>query len=526
MKRKFLVFLALLTFSVVFAQQYKIETVTYNITGATWKYSIEENIKIDKKRVFTSEQEFMNYFRDLQQRFYNERIFESATLDFTITAPDKTPQNDKESGDTGTLNSRPEQEGLYLVHITVTTVDSHHLLVVPYPKYNSNSGTNLKLKVKDTNFLGSMEELSGDISFAIETDDEDRGKDYVFGLSADFAIPFPAGVFKAKWINSWAASFTVGEDTPEWNVSTGIVLSLPFDKFSLDWTFKQSTAHDFDYIKYGDEFYYTEYAEFAIPITLHEIDNWGKVYYTPLISATYNWDTDGIDKNNDDLSSPFYKIGHGLSTERVNWYGNFRRGLSLKFDQYIGYNTQRYDIVPFVSGEAKIFLAFKYLGMNMDAYAFASKNSTTKIGGRLRGIKDDQKYSTGDPEIDSHYATRPDSAIVVNMDMPFHIFTFNFSDSKHLRFLRVFDCELQIAPFFDFALLRNKATNTHLWFKDGFYAGGLEFLVFPKKWRSLVVRASAGIDLGRIIVPSSYINKDWRKEVSKYEIEIGVGLHY
>ena len=112
------------------------------------------------------------------------------------------------------------------------------------------------------------------------------------------------------------------------------------------------------------------------------------------------------------------------------------------------------------------------------------------------------------------------------MDMPFHIFTFNFSDSKHLHFLRVFDCELQIAPFFDFALLRNKATNTHLWFKDGFYAGGLEFLVFPQKWRSLVVRASAGIDLGRIIVPSSYINKDWRKEVSKYEIEIGVGLHY
>ena len=91
--------------------------------------------------------------------------------------------------------------------------------------------------------------------------------------------------------------------------------------------------------------------------------------------------------------------------------------------------------------------------------------------------------------------------------------------------MNIFNCELQISPFFDFALLRNKATGTNFYMNDGFYAGGLEFLVYPQKWRSLVVRASAGVDLGRLIMPARFFNKDWRDEVSKYEIEIGVGLH-
>lgn len=500
------IFLIPLFFSaVLYAQQYKIDSVSYNITGSTWQYSLEQNIKIDKKRIFNNEDELVNYINDLKQRFYNERNFESSELDFTVDLPD--------------------ENNICLVHITATTKDSHHFLAVPYPKYNSNSGTTLKLKVKDTNFLGSMNDLSSDISFEIEKNVDDS-TDYKWGLSAAFDLPFAAGPFDAKWTNSWDGSFTIGESSPEWNLSTGVVFSLPFDRFSLDWTFEQSTSRDFDYTEYDDEIYYTEFAQFAIPITLQDIDNWGKVYYTPSVSATYNWDKNGINAENDDLSSPIYKVGHSIKTERVNWYGNFRKGLSLEFTQSIGYNTQRYDIIPFASAEAKIFLAFKYLGMCMDAYGFASKNSSTKIGERLRGIKDDQYYSTDDPEIDSEYATRPDSAIVVNMDMPFKIFTFDVTDSRYFHFLKVFNCEFQIAPFFDFALLRNKATGTNFWFKDGFYSGGLEFLVFPQKWRSLVVRASAGVDLGRIIVPDSYINTDWRSGVSKYELEIGVGLHY
>ena len=506
-KLKVFILSALLSLlAAAFAQQYKIADVNYDITGITRKYALSQKIKIDKKRIFENEEEFIKYFKDLCQRFYNERNFDSSQLDFSV--------------------DKPNENNLCLVHINIVTVDSHHFLAVPYPKYNSNSGTNLKLKVKDTNFLGSLETLTSDISFQIEKDDDDDTTNHKWGLSTDFTIPFPCGPFEAKWQNDWSGTYTVGKSAPEYSISTGVLFSLPFDTFSLDWTFTHSFYRNFDYTEYDDEIYNTESGKFSIPITLQEIDNWGKIYYTPFCSVTYNWDKNSIDKENDDLSSPLYKVGHGISTERINWHENFRKGLSIDLQQSIGYNTQRYDVVPYVSAEAKIFLDLKVLGMCMDAYAFASKNSTTKIGQRLRGIKDDQKYDTGDPEIDSKYATRPDSAIVVNMDMPIHIFTFNFNNWKYLSFMNIFNCELQISPFFDFALLRNKATGTNFYMNDGFYAGGLEFLVYPQKWRSLVVRASAGVDLGRLIMPARFFNKDWRDEVSKYEIEIGVGLHY
>ena len=495
-------------YGILAAQQYRIADIEYHITGITRQYALEQSIKIDKKRVFGSEADFMVYFNDLKQQFYNERIFASSDLDFTV--------------------SQPDAAGLCLVHLVITTVDSHHLLVVPYPKYNSNSGLNLKVKMKDTNFLGSMQTMSSDISFALEQDSDattaNSSINYVFGISADFDIPFPLGPFDSTWENSWSTTYTIGDSAPEWDISTGLIVSLPFDGYSLDWEFKQTTTRDTDYSEYDDETYYTEYAQFSIPITLQYIDNWGKVIYTPAVNATYNWDANGINKEDDDLSSPTYTIGQTLSTSRINWVGNFRQGLSLSFNQSIGYNTQRDEIIPHVSAETNIFLAFKYLGMCMDAYAFAYQNGSEKIGSRLRGIWDNQKYAdkTG---YGGDYALKPAAAIVVNMDMPFHIWTFDFDKTKHLQKLHILNCELQIAPFFDFALAKNEVTGTNFYYKDGFYSGGLEFLVYPEKWRSLVIRASAGLDLGRTVV-SRWLNTDWRSNVSKYEIDIGVGLHY
>jgi len=495
----------------IYSAQYKITDVTYHIKGITRQYALEQNIKIDKNRIFTSEEEFMTYFNDIKQQFHNQRIFAQSDLDFTVREPDEA--------------------GISGVSLTVSTIDSHHLLVVPYPKYNSNSGLDLKLKVKDTNFFGSMDTMNGEFSFQLKqdsTDDSASNSDieYVFGISTDFDIPFKSGPFNSKWENAWTASYTIGDSSLEWDMSTGFVFSLPFDGFSLDLELKQSAVrnYDSDYTKYGDDTYYTEYAGFSIPITLQYIDNWGKILYTPAVTAKYNWDKDGIDSSDDNLSSPLYTVGHTLSTSRINWIGNFRQGLSLTFNQSIGYNSQKDDIVPHVSAEANIFLAFKYLGMCMDAYAFAYQNSSEKIGSRLRGIRDDQKYSS-DTSYADDYALKVGNAIVVNMDMPFHIFTFDFDETKHLQFLHVFNCELQIAPFFDFALAKNKVTGTNFYYKDGFYCGGLEFLVFPQKWRSLVIRASAGVDLGRYVL-KRWINTDWRKDVSLYEIEIGVGLHY
>ena len=113
------------------------------------------------------------------------------------------------------------------------------------------------------------------------------------------------------------------------------------------------------------------------------------------------------------------------------------------------------------------------------------------------------------------------NALILNFDLPVHIFTTNFTKS----FLRYFNFDFQLSPFFDMALCYNKINQTYFNLKDGFYGAGLEVIVYPLKWSGITVRGSVGIDVGRKFF-ANQINTDWRQNVSKKEFSIGFGLHY
>ena len=50
-------------------------------------------------------------------------------------------------------------------------------------------------------------------------------------------------------------------------------------------------------------------------------------------------------------------------------------------------------------------------------------------------------------------------------------------------------------------------------------------LIFPQKWRSIEVRASFGVDVGRAVL-SRFIDTSWRHDVSKWELFIGLSTAY
>ena len=248
----------------------------------------------------------------------------------------------------------------------------------------------------------------------------------------------------------------------------------------------------------------------------------------------------GINEENDDLSSPLITIAHSISTARVDWIENFRQGISLEAGQSIGYNFQRKDYIPKVWAEFCGYKAFAYAGITGRLYGFAMHNGTEKIGGRLRGIRDNVKYDSDNPTIAAKKATDVPVALVGNIDFPIHIVTTHWNDwfaalfgedagiTRAFSFMRYLDFELQLSPFVDFALTKNYATGKLLSIKDGFYTGGLEMLIYPAKWRSLEVRASFGVDVGRKLIKkavSKLIDDSWRHG-SAYEISIGIGLHY
>ena len=88
--------------------------------------------------------------------------------------------------------------------------------------------------------------------------------------------------------------------------------------------------------------------------------------------------------------------------------------------------------------------------------------------------------------------------------------------------IKYFNFDLQVSPFFDMSLGYNKITQKWFHPKDGFYAGGVEFLVYPLKWSSITVRASLGVDLKGASHEANFL-----EGISKNkEIFIGIGLHY
>ncbi len=526
MKKIIIALSSLVLGSALFASSYRIKSAEYKITGSranftgkTREYSLKTKVPVDYKRIFNNEDELVEYINDLKQQIENTRNFEKVSVDFSVSEPNENDES--------------------LVLLQISTYDSMHFIAAPYPKYSSGDSLNLTVKMKDTNFLGSMETMTGEAKFAFELDENDKPTDTLVGLGFDFETPFQLASLDATWENSFDFSYTFGDSTPEWNIDTGLNLTKKFNKFSVETTFNQIFAKNLDYkeedlngkvVHYGDDTYFGEKIGLSIPITIQEINNWGKIYYTPFFEGTYYWDFDGISSENTDLSSPVISFGQTLSTERVNWIENFRNGLSLSITNSFGYNFQTYSFIPSVTGEILAYKAFKHFAINTDIYGFAVMNGTKSFGERLRGIRDDQYFSEDTGEHVHEKACTSAAALVVNIDVPIKICRIYWEDVpliKKIKFAKYFNLEAQISPFVDFAIFHNEASDTTFHPKDGFLCGGLEGIIYPLKIKGIQVRASFGVDLSRKMPKiKSFFHQDWRDNVKSYEISIGLGLHY
>ena len=525
MKKTIIYLFLLLSYSALSASSYKIKDAEYNLegsrsefTGITREYALKTKVPLDFKRIFSDEEELMQYIHDVKQQIENTRNFDKVDVDFSV--------------------SEPDESDICNVFLIISTHDSMHFIAAPYPKYSSGDSLNLTVKVKDTNFLGSMETMTGEGKFAIELNDDDSVKDYLLGLGLDFETPFQLGAIDAAWNNSLEFSYTFGNSTPEWKIDSGVTLTKNFNKFSVVTSANQIFARNLDYededvngtnVHYGDGTYFGEKIGLSIPITIQEIDNWGKIYYTPFFSGVYYWDFDGINENNTDLTSPEISFGQTLSTGRVNWIENFRNGLSASVTNSFAYNFQTYTFKPSVEGEILAYKAFKRFAICTDIYGFAVMNGTKSFGSRLRGVRDKQYFN----EESGHMLEKAcDSAgaLVVNLDIPIRICRIYWDQVpviKKIKFAKYFNLEAQISPFIDFALFHNEASGTAFNPKDGFLCGGIEGIIYPLRIRGIQVRASLGVDLSRKMPKlKSFFNHDWRDNVSAYELSIGLGLHY
>ncbi len=504
MKKAVLIgFLIFLTGS-LFSEKYRIKDVTYDIKGAGFKILgktrpsiLNQKVPVNTKKIFESREELENYIKNYSKELESLRAFESYEVNY-----------ESSFSDSGEIN-----EILLLVKLE----DSHHFVVVPYPKYSSDSGASIKLKIKDTNFLGTLNTFNAEIN---AKGDE---KGFKPGLSLDFDLPFSLGKVNGAFVNDYSLNYVVTDDEDtsglEWNTKTGLELTFPFEVLPLNFGFYQYTGGNLDYKKYGDYAFFTEKFSLGTSYTIAEMSNYTNLSYSPSVSLTFNWDHDGINKKNDSLSSPTLTFSHSISNGKVTWNDNFRKGYKISLNNTFSYNFHRRDLNPSISFNASYFNNFKTneqeyfnrIGICAMLYAYYYfeipfnsyyKQYDESIGDRLRGV------------LNRDCGSYP-AAIVLNFDLPQNIVTTDF-DIDFINF------NLQVSPFFDMALIYNKEKNRIFNNYDGFYCAGLEFLVYPLKWSSITVRASLGIDLNKARDCYNFLEALSNCK----EIFIGIGLQY
>ena len=517
MKKHIFTILLSLILLPAFSEQYKITSAEYTTEGNGFKFLGKSNVSIvqqqfplDKKRIFESREALEKYLKNYEKTLSSSRHFE--TIDISYETDLST------------------NEDIYNVILKINLKDSHHLLVMPYPKYSTDDGISLKLKAKDSNFLGSLNTMN--IEALIKKDDDG----FKPGFAFDFDFPFFIGNVKAIFINDYELSYVVGNDYDmkgfEWKTKTGLSLSVPFEKLPLNIGLYQYTAGDFKY-KYSenkpesyifknneDFWYFSEEVSVGTEVKFHEFPNYTKISYVPSVSLKWHWDHDGINIANDDLSSPIVTFSHSLSNEKITWNDNMRKGYSLSLANSISYNFHRHDINPSISFDGKLFWnyqaneqeywnrygicsklhAFYYFEVPYNKY---KKQYTEDFHENLRGFCKSQKveYPGG---------------FVLNIDLPHNVFTSNF-DKDILNF------NLQFSPFLDIALCFDRNSSKSFNFiDDGYYCAGFEVLVYPLKWSSFTIRASLGIYLNNAVHEANFLEAISDNK----ELFIGIGLHY
>lgn len=519
------------------SKNYKIRSVEFNSQDKTKVSALKKNIAdINYEKIFATKAEFETYLEEIKQELINTRTLENISYNYSA-------EYNSESDTT-------------LADVTYTFSDSTSILVFPKPSFDSNSGIEVKLKLKDTNFLGLLNTLDAD--FNINLGNEDAPTDFskvTTGINYAYDYPFDIGITQNSWNNDFTFNWTIGSDSPEFSYDTGITVGIPFKNNKINFSLTQSIVKENDYAQYGDSLYFTEKAAVSMPLTLGYLGNTAEVSYTPTIQILQRWDKDGINEDNKDLrQTPFLQLSQTIGVSKIDWRNDnsFRNGYSLSTTQTIGWDFHSTNVddivVPTVEGTAQFFKGWKYAGIATRATFYAGINSNTKIGGKLRGALDNQTFAESITPVDAdNYALETPTAVVFNIDVPVHIITTHWLDwsralfgpyeekSKFVRTLayvprklfKYLDFELQLNPFMDIALLKNRGTDTFYDYKEGIYTAGLEVLVYPLKWRSFVVRMSLGTDIGSKVLDGKFgIDNSWRNPSSFTEIYFGLGLQF
>lgn len=460
---------------VLCAETYTITDIEYRSVGRSRIWAIQENLDIEIGQIFPDERSLLLFLADQKQVLLNERVLHDASVLYFLR--DDDPKTDTRE-----------------VVVEIKTRDTWNVFVLPYVKYDSNTGLLLSLRGRDYNFFGTLRELEIDLDYEHTEDNED-----LFTLSGNFSIP--VRIMNRRYAFSMDQGVTLEGESVAYglDVGTGIGFSL----FNQEWAASYTQKYRYDSNdEYDDVSYFGNRIDVEAEIkTGVDLPLWHRLTYTPNLFTYAYYKPGGISPERDGLHVGF---DHSFNAGRIDWLGNYRNGTEIELR-----SRNEYDLI-----DQKLSDSLEFSVTGHRAFSKAG------VGGRLFSF---YEITGADPDQDDaakqirgvlNDRMNGDVGMILNLDSILTVWT--------LRPL----FEAQVGLFFDTALVldtRGDFDNDSAFVSDRDlrYGTGLEVVGFPLFARSLYIRGSYGFDVRDVIQEGlSPLDSNVR------EIFIGLGHHY
>ena len=462
---------------------FMISEVTYRIEGRTRRWVLEDLLDLEPGRSFASEEELLAHLAQQQQQLVNQRSLQSALV--TASYPD----GDMVGGEA------------VLVDVLVETEDTWNVIVLPYARYDSNTGLLLSLRGRDYNFFGTLTEL--ELNFDYERTDEEQD---LFTISSQFSVPFR--MLERRWRLIMDQNLEIEGD--EFDFDLGLGLGYMVELFGIDW--EAVYEQRYRYItndELGDGSFLTSRVSLASGIgTGLLLGPFGELEYQPELYAETNYRPGG--SISDARRGVTVGFDQGLAAGGFDWIGNYRRGLRLRLQNENAWNVTRDRWDTEVNAQVAAFLPL----WQPDPTEWPKAGISAALGGfyLINGAEDDQDDAAADARGILNDRMQGDVAAFLNLDALVTVWTLE----------PIF--EAQFGVFLDTAFVRDTrgtfGSSALDLERDLRFGSGIEVIGFPLFARSLYVRGSLGFDLRTMIDGASPLSSDAR------EIFIGLGHHY
>ena len=471
----FILFLFSLGFSVsLSAEEYRIAEIEYSIKGASRDWAIEDRLDIAIGQVFPDERSLLLFLADQQQILINQRVLHDASILYFLMPDDPVTQTRE-------------------VLVRIRTRDTWNYFLLPYFRYDSNTGLLLSLRGRNYNFFGTLQELELNLDYERTEDNTDQ-----FSVSANFSIPVK--IREQRYRLAMDQEVTVEGDEVAYSLDVGTGLDFPWLQQTWIASYTQSYRYD-SADEYDDTSYFGSRVDLETGInTGVSVPTFGDLSWAPDLYTGTNYKPGGISDDRDGLSVGF---DHTLNAGRTNWFGNYRNGRTLRITN--GNSFETFD------RRWSNDLRFSVIGHKAWSKAGLSARFTSFY--LLSGAEDDQDNAADDIRGVLNDRMNGDLGVFLNLDAVRTIWTL-----KPLF-------EAQTGVFLDTALVRDlrgdfSDESAFDMERDLRFGGGIEVVGFPLFARSLFIRASYGVDLRDVADGASPLSSEVR------ELFFGLGHHY